>query len=198
LSHVTQILQDIERGESGAAANLLPLVYRELRQLAAARVAQERGGAGARQDATSLVHEAFVRLVGPDGRDAQQHWDSRGHFFAAAAEAMRRILVDNARKRRRVKHGGDRARVDLDADCLLAPAPDDDVLALDEALTRFASEEPDKARLVNLRYFTGMTLEECAAAMNISLATAKRHWAYARAWLYCELGGGAKPAPGGP
>jgi RNA polymerase sigma factor (TIGR02999 family) len=181
LKQVTEILQQIERGEQGAAEELLPLIYRELRQLAAAKVAHER--AGTKHDATSLVHEAYLRLVG-DG--AQAPWDSRGHFFAAAAEAMRRILVDNARRRRRPKHGGDRKRVDLEQDCV-ATEPGDDLLDLNDALDRLAALDPEKAQVVKLRYFGGLSLDECAAALGISPATAKRRWTYARAWLYSEL-----------
>jgi RNA polymerase sigma factor (TIGR02999 family) len=182
VNEVTKVLSQIERGDSAAAEKLLPLVYRELRQLAAAKLAQE--GSKRKPDATSLVHEAYLRLIG-DG--AQPDWHGRGHFFAAAAEAMRRILVDNARRQRRPKHGGDRKHVDLEQDCLQAPAAEDDLLALDEVLTRLAAEDPDKAQVVNLRYFAGLSLEETAAALGISVATAKRRWAYARAWLYSAL-----------
>jgi RNA polymerase sigma factor (TIGR02999 family) len=163
------------------------LVYDELRQLAAAKMAHERPGQ--RHDATSLVHEAYLRLVG----EAESHnWDGRGHFFAAAAEAMRRILVDNARRTRRPKHGGDRKRIDLEQCCTFVPAPaTDEVLAVDEVLTRLAAEEPSKAELVKLRYFAGLSLEECAAVLGISLSTAKRQWTYARAWLYSALTDGA-------
>lgn len=157
-------------------------MYRELRRLAASRLAQEHGRQ--KPDATSLVHEAYLRLIG-DG--PQPQWDSRGHFFAAAAEAMRRILVDNARRNRRPKHGGDRKRVDLEDDCIASSTPGDDLLELDEALTRLSAEDPDKAQVVKLRYFAGLSLEETAAALNISPATAKRRWAYARAWLYSAL-----------
>ena len=182
MNQVTKILAQIQRGDHAAAEELLPLVYRELRQLASARLAQEHGRQ--KHDATSLVHQAYLRLVG-DGPQSQ--WDNRGHFFAAAAEAMRRILVDNARRNRRPKHGGDRKRVDLESDCLAASAPGDDLLELDEALNRLAAEDPDKAQVVKLRYFGGLSLEETAAALNISPATAKRRWAYARAWLYSAL-----------
>lgn len=160
----------------------MPLVYEELRQLAAVKIAHERPGQ--RHDATSLVHEAYLRLV---GNAEPQSWDGRGHFFAAAAEAMRRILVDNARRKRRPKHGGDRKQIDLEHCCAVSPAATDEVLAVDEALTRLAKEEPVKAQLVKLRYFAGLSLEECAAAMGISLSTAKRYWTYARAWLYSAL-----------
>jgi RNA polymerase sigma factor (TIGR02999 family) len=193
LSSITQILTQIGRGEAGATEQLLPLVYAELRRLAARNLSQERSG---RHDATSLVHEAYMRLAGTD----KQNWNSRGHFYAAAAEAMRRILIDDARRRRRPKHGGDRAHVELDrveidrdvsisADGKLDSASIEDVLAIDEALQRFAAIEPDKAQLVKMRYFGGLSLEESASALGISLATAKRHWAYARAWLFEALDG---------
>jgi RNA polymerase sigma factor (TIGR02999 family) len=182
LSQITHILAQLQRGDGEAAEKLLPLVYRELRSLAASRLAHEHGKQ--KPDATSLVHEAYLRLI---GSGPQPEWDSRGHFFAAAAEAMRRILVDNARRRRRPKHGGDRNRIDLDSDCLQAPRSADDLLALDEALDRLAAEDPDKAQVVKMRYFAGLSLEETAAALNISPATAKRRWAYARAWLYSAL-----------
>ena len=135
--------------------------------------------------ATALVHEAYLRLV--DGQ-APQDWNSRGHFFAAAAEAMRRILIENARRKKRIKRGGNRPRVDLDEACLVSDAPSDDLLALNEALERLAAESPSRAELVKLRYFAGLTIEEAAAAMNVSLATAKRYWTYSRAWLYHSLG----------
>jgi RNA polymerase sigma factor (TIGR02999 family) len=179
---VTQILSRIEAGDPRAADELMPLVYDELRRLAAAKLAHEKPGQTLQ--ATALVHEAFVRLV--DGAAARQ-WESRGHFFAAAAEAMRRILIDGARRKKRIKHGGDRLRISLDATLTIADAEPDDLLALDEALTQLAAEAPDKAQLVKLRYFAGLTVEEAAAAMDISPSTAKRHWAYARAWLYNAL-----------
>jgi RNA polymerase sigma factor (TIGR02999 family) len=185
MSDVTRILSAIEYGDPSAAERLLPLVYDELRQLAAQRLAQEVPGQTLQ--ATALVHEAYLRLV--DVEQAQ-HWDSRGHFFAAAAEAMRRILIDQARRKQSHKRGGDRRRVELDAAALLA-APDDDpaedLLALDEALRQFEAEEPLKARLVKLRYFAGLPLPEAARALGISLATAKRHWVYARSWLYGKV-----------
>jgi RNA polymerase sigma factor (TIGR02999 family) len=186
MSSVTEILHQIERGEAGAAENLLPLVYAELRRLAERNLSQERS---AGHDATSLVHEAYMRLAGTE----KQNWNSRGHFYAAAAEAMRRILIDDARRRRRPKHGGDRARVELDSavapqtDRTAEPGHYEDVLAIDEALTKFAALEPAKAQLVKMRYFGGLSLEEAASALGISLATAKRHWAYARAWLFKAL-----------
>jgi RNA polymerase sigma factor (TIGR02999 family) len=181
MSEVTRILSAIEQGDPHAAAQLLPLVYDELRKLAAQKLAQERPGQTLQ--ATALVHEAYVRLVDVD---QVQPWSSRGHFFAAAAEAMRRILVDNARRKRRPKHGGDRRRVELD-EALSVAGPREDVLALDEALRRFAEEEPAKAELVKLRYFGGLSLDEAAACLGISPATAKRSWAVARAWLFAAL-----------
>jgi RNA polymerase sigma factor (TIGR02999 family) len=192
---VTQILGEIDRGEGGAAERLLPLIYQELRQLAAARMAAEKPGQTL--DATSLVHEAYLRLVGDNGDGngdtsgeggaAALRWDSRGHFFAAAAEAMRRILVDNARRKHRPKHGGGRRRVELEPATLTAPERADDLLALDEVLDRFAAEDPAKAEVVKLRYFAGLSIEQTALALHISPATAKRHWAYARAWLHAAL-----------
>jgi RNA polymerase sigma factor (TIGR02999 family) len=181
MSEVTRILSAIEQGDPHAAEQLLPLVYDELRQLASARLAQEKPGQTLQ--ATALVHEAYLRLV--DVEKAQV-WNSRGHFFAAAAEAMRRILIDNARQKRRPKHGGDRQRIDLD-EALSLDHPQDDLLALDEALTRLAAQEPIKAEVVKLRYFAGLSLDETAVALGISLATAKRYWAVARAWLFAEL-----------
>ena len=182
MSELTRILSAIEQGEPHAAEKLLPLVYEELRQLAAAKLAQEKPGQTLQ--ATALVHEAYLRLVDVD---KVRHWDSRGHFFAAAAEAMRRILIDQARRKRRPKHGGGRRRVSLDEALCLQEAPDDDLLALDEALQKLASEEPAKAELVKLHYFAGLTLEEAGRALGISHRTAKRHWAYARAWLYAAI-----------
>jgi RNA polymerase sigma factor (TIGR02999 family) len=182
MNDVTRILSAIEAGEPQAADKLLPLVYRELRKLAAARLANEKPGQTLQP--TALVHEAFVRLV---GGEAQQAWNSRGHFFAAAAEAMRRILVEQARRKRRLKHGGELNRVDLDSACASAEPPSIDVLALDEALTKLAAEEPAKADLVKLRFFAGLTMPEASAALGISLATAERYWTFARAWLYSEL-----------
>ena len=189
MSDITRILSAIEQGDPHIAAQLLPLVYDELRKLAAQRLAEEKPGQTLQ--ATALVHDAYLRLV---DTEKAQHWNSRGHFFAAAAEAMRRILVDNARRKRRPKHGGDRKRVELDEALSLAE-PRDDLLALDEALTRLAAEEPVKAELVKLRYFAGLSLEEAAACLGISPATAKRYWVVARAWLYAALSG---PAEGGP
>jgi len=182
MNDVTQILSRIESGDAAASAQLLPLVYDELRKLAAARLAHEKPGQTLQ--ATALVHDVYLRLV--DG-ESSQHWNSRGHFFAAAAEAMRRILIEIARSKKRLKRGGNRPRVELDEACLVSSAPSDDVLALNEALERLAIESPPRADLVKLRYFAGLTIEEAAAAMNISLATAKRYWTYSRAWLYHAL-----------
>jgi RNA polymerase sigma factor (TIGR02999 family) len=189
MSEVTRTLDAIERGDSAAAERLLPLVYDELRRLAAAKLALE--GPGQTLQATALVHEAYLRLVDVQG---PQRWGGRGHFFAAAAEAMRRILIDRARRKRRPKHGGGRTRVSLDEALCLREAPDDDLLALDEALQKLAGEEPAKAELVKLHYFAGLPLEEAGRALGISHRTAKRHWAYARAWLYAAIRD-APPAP---
>ena len=187
MSEVTRILSAIGEGDPHAAEQLLPLVYEELRKLAATKLAQEKSGQTLQ--ATALVHEAYLRLV--DAK-AVVDWDSRGHFFAAAAEAMRRILIDQARKKHSQKRGGSRRRVQLDEGALLATTEDyaaDDLLALDEALRQFESEEPDKARLVKLRYFAGLSIAQAAEALGISAATAKRHWAYARSWLYGKVHG---------
>jgi len=182
MNDVTRILSQIESGEPQAAGKLLPLVYDELRKLAAQKLAGE--APGQTLGATALVHEAYLRLVDVE---KVQHWDSRGHFFAAAAEAIRRILVENARKKGRVRHGGGRKRVDLEEAASLAERPGDDILSLDEALTRFAILEPAKAELVRLRYFAGFSVDETADLLGISRTTAKRYWAYARAWLLAEL-----------
>jgi RNA polymerase sigma factor (TIGR02999 family) len=181
MSDVTRVLSAIEQGDPHAAEQLLPLVYDELRKLAAQKLAQEKPGQTL--EPTALVHEAYLRLV--DAGQAQ-NWNSRGHFFAAAAEAMRRILIENARRKRRPKHGGDRQRVELD-DAPSVAEPGDDPLALDDALRRLAEQEPGKAELVKLRYFAGLSLAEAAACLGISEATAKRYWAVARAWLYAAL-----------
>src|SRR5262245_50491514 len=179
MNDVTQILSRIQSGDPAATEQLLPLIYDELKRLAAQRLAQEKPGQTLQ--ATALVHEAYLRLV--DGNKAQQ-WNSRGHFFAAAAEAIRRILIENARSKKRLKRGGNRPRVDLDESCLVSEGPSDDVLALNDALERLAIESPAKAELVKLRYFAGLTNEEAATAMNVSVATAQRYWAYSIAWLY--------------
>lgn len=187
---VTRLLDAAQAGDRRAAADLLPLVYDELRALAAARMAAE--APGHTLDATALVHEAYLRLVG------DQQFDGRGHFFAAAAEAMRRILVEAARKRRREKHGGDRHRVGLDAVSVAAPTPDPDrdtdLVALDAALTKLAAEDPQAASLVELRHFAGLSVAEAAAVLGVSPRTVDRVWAFARAWLHRELtAAGADP-----
>jgi len=182
MSEVTRILGEIQDGDRHALDQLLPIVYDELRKLAAHKLAQEKPGQTLQ--ATSLVHEAYLRLVGTDPR---QSWDSRGHFFAAAAEAMRRILVESARKKKRLRHGGGRRRLDLQEAVSLADSPHDGLLALDEALTRLAAREPAKAELVKLRYFAGLSIDEAADLMRISRSTAKRYWAFARAWLLAEI-----------
>ena len=182
MSDVTILLEALERGERDASVRLLPLVYDELRKLAARRMSQEP--AGQTLQATALVHEAFVRLVDVE---RQQQWKSRGHFFGAAAEAMRRILVENARRKRRLKRGGDVERADLDADQIEAPALRHDLLALDEALEQFAEQDPAKCELVKLRFFAGLTIEQAAEVLGISTSTADRHWAFARAWLYRRI-----------
>ena len=179
MSDVTQIIEAVARGDQHASERLLPTIYQELRRLAAEMLAKEP--AGQTLEATALVHEAYVRLVDVK---AEQKWNHRGHFFAAAAEAMRRILVDKARRKQRVKHGGEHQRVEMDDERLVCSVPADQLLALDEALERFGQEEPDKAQLVKLRFFAGLSIEEAAEALGISRATASRHWTYARAWLH--------------
>jgi RNA polymerase sigma factor (TIGR02999 family) len=183
MSNVTQILNAIEHGDSQAADKLLPLVYDELRRLAATKMAQENPGQTLQ--ATALVHEAYLRLV--DGEKAR-NWKSRGHFFASAAEAMRHLLVDRARRKDSRKHGGDRARVDLDEAQLLAPQDSDEVLAIDAALAGLAAVDVQAAELVKLRYFAGLTIPEAAEALNLSPRSADRLWAYARAWLRRAIG----------
>jgi RNA polymerase sigma factor (TIGR02999 family) len=184
MSEVTRILSAIEHGDSSAAEQLLPLVYDELRKLAVQKLSREKPGQTLQ--ATALVHEAYLRLV--DVVEAQ-HWDSRGHFFAAAAEGMRRILVENARRKRSHKHGGDRRRQPLDPDAVAVPAAADDLLALDEALTRLAVTEPKVAELIKLRYFAGLTIPQAAAHLQISPRTAVAWWAYAKAWFQAALEG---------
>jgi RNA polymerase sigma factor (TIGR02999 family) len=181
-SDVTRILNRADEGDPDAARQLLPLVYEELRKLAAQRLGQEKPGQTLQ--ATALVHEAYLRLV---RGEHTQRWDSRGHFFAAAAEAMRRILIDNARRRKAQKRGNGWQRQELAA--VAAPEPDDELLALDEALQKLAILEPDKAKLVELRYFAGLTGEQAAEVLGISPTTADRHWSYARAWLQTEIRG---------
>jgi RNA polymerase sigma factor (TIGR02999 family) len=179
LSDVTRILSQLESGDPSSAEQLLPLVYQELRRLATERLAHEK--AGLTLQTTALVHEAYLRLV---DTDHQQKWNSRGHFFAAAAEAMRRILIESARRKKRLKHGAGFERVALDNIEIASQAPADDLLALDEAMTRLAAEDPVKARLVELRFFAGLSVEEAADVLGISAITAKRYWRYARAWLH--------------
>jgi RNA polymerase sigma factor (TIGR02999 family) len=186
MTEVTQLLNAMDQGDPQAAARLLPLVYEELRKLAAARMAQE--APGNTLTATALVHEAYLRLVGP-ADDAR--WDSRGHFFAAAAEAMRRILVDAARRKRTDKHGGGRGHIPLEAAQPAAPDPRDDLVALDAALTRLVAVDPQAAKLVELRHFAGLSVAEAAQALGVSMRTADRLWAFARAWLHRELTGTA-------
>jgi RNA polymerase sigma factor (TIGR02999 family) len=182
MSEVMHIVSAIEQGEPRAAEKLLPLVYEELRRLATQRLAGEAPGQSLLS--SDLVHEAYLRLV---GEGEQKQWDSRAHFFAAAAEAMRRILVEKARRKKRFKHGGARLRVDLEAEGFLAKEPSEDIEALDEALTKLAAEDPAKAEMVKLRFFAGLTMPEIARVLKISLATAERHWTYARTWLFAEL-----------
>jgi RNA polymerase sigma factor (TIGR02999 family) len=183
MSEVTRILDSFAQGDPNAASQLLPLVYDELRRLAAQKLAHETPGQTLQP--TALVHEAYLRLVGPEGGP---HWDSRGHFFAAAAEAMRRILVESARRKKRLKHGADRVQVDLQEQDVPVRPPDDQILALDEALTRFAAEDPEAARVVQLHFFAGLSIEQVAEATGVSRATAYRQWSYARAWLRVTIG----------
>lgn len=187
MADVTRVLLAIQQGDQQAAEQLFPLVYEELRRLAAQKLAAEKPGQTLQ--ATSLVHEVYLRLVDVS---REPGWNSRGHFFAAAAEAMRRILIEEARRRTRQKRGGGRRRVSLDEAATLtcdAESPADDLLALDEALTKFETAAPDQARLVKLRYFAGLTIEEAATSLGISIATAKRQWVYARSWLYGQVCG---------
>ncbi len=183
MTDVTQILSAIEQGDPSAAERLLPLVYDELRKLAAAKMAQENPGQTLQ--ATGLVHEAYLRLV--DG-DKALHWNSRGHFFAAAAEAMRRILVESARRRNGPKRGGDRERQDLSTSKLAAPEVSDNLIALDQALEKLAGEDPSSAEMVKLRYFAGLTVKQAAEIMGVSSRKADFIWSYARAWLRKEIG----------
>ena len=188
MSEVTRILSAIDQGDPHAAAQLLPLVYDELRKLAATKLAQEKPGQTL--DATALVHEAYLRLVDVE---KAQHWNSRGHFFAAAAEAMRRILVENARRKRRHKHGGGRVRVELDGMESAAPTPADDLLVLDEALTQLTAVDPQAAELVQLRYFAGLTIRQAAEILGLAPRTADFLWAYARSWLLQKIEGAPQP-----
>jgi RNA polymerase sigma factor (TIGR02999 family) len=182
MTDVTQILSQIESGDPSAAEQLLPLVYEELRKLAAARLAQEKPGQTLQ--ATSLVHEAYLRLVDVE---KAQHWNSRSHFFGAAAEAMRRILVENARRRARIKHGGDRVREAMASSGIAAPEVTEELLALDEALERLAEHDCQAAELVKLRYFTGLTIPQVAELLGVSPRKADFMWSYARAWLRREM-----------
>jgi len=178
---VTQLLNAIEHGDPEAAAQLLPLVYEELRKLAAAKMARERPGQTLQ--ATALVHEAWLRLAGTE----QKRWDNRRHFFAAAAEAMRRILVEKARRRQRIRHGGGMERVELDGIEIPASAREDQLIAVDDALAKLEREDPQKAEVVKLRYFVGMTNEETAETLGLSVATVERYWSFAKAWLFKEI-----------
>jgi RNA polymerase sigma factor (TIGR02999 family) len=183
MSEVSQILDAITQGDRSAAAQLLPLIYAELRRLAAAKLAHEAPGHTLQP--TALVHEAYLRLVGTAD---EQRWNSRGHFFGAAAEAMRRILVESARRKQRIKHGGQLERLDVEEHDVPVNAPPEELLALDEALPRLAADDADAARIVDLHFFAGLSIDEAAEALGVSRATAYRQWAYARAWLRCELG----------
>jgi RNA polymerase sigma factor (TIGR02999 family) len=187
MNEVTRVLSAIEEGDLHAAEQLLPLVYEELRRLAAAQLAQEKPGQTLQP--TALVHEAYLRLIGSGDASAppEQHWNSRGHFFAAAAESMRRILIDQARQKQSQRRGGGRKRRALDHVQIAAPLPSLDVLALNEALERFERVDPVKAELVKLRYFAGLSLPQVAEVLGISRTTADRYWSYARAWLHAEL-----------
>ena len=190
MSDVTVLLDAIQSGDPEAPAQLLPLVYEELRWLAKHRLAHEPPGQTLQP--TALVHEAYLRLV---GEDRGQHWDGRSHFFAAAAEAMRRILVENARRKRRLKRGGDLTRQELAEADLRSPEPSEDLLALDEALDQLAATDRPAADLVNLRYFGGLSIPEAARALGISPRTADRLWAYARAWLHRHIQGTGQEGP---
>jgi RNA polymerase sigma factor (TIGR02999 family) len=191
MSEVTQILAAVERGDTHAAEQLLPLVYDELRKLAAARMAEEKPGQTLQP--TALVHEAYVRLVGPD---AGQAWNGRGHFFAAAAEAMRRILVEQARRKNSLKRGSGRRRAEPDEIAAPADYQTDELLSVSDAVDDLAREDPVKAELVKLRYFAGLSVQDAADALGISRATADRYWAYAKVWLYCRVSG-ERPHPAG-
>jgi RNA polymerase sigma factor (TIGR02999 family) len=184
MNEVTRILNAIEQGDQHASDELLPLVYDALRRLAAEKMAQE--SPGQTLQATALVHEVYLRLV---DTERAQHWDSRGHFFAAAAEAMRRILVEQARRRSRIKRGGDRERVDFDQIELSSGAPPDELLLINDELDRLSAEEPVAGQLVKLRYFAGLSVEESADSLGIARSTAYEHWSYARAWLHSAVFG---------
>jgi RNA polymerase sigma factor (TIGR02999 family) len=191
VTEITRILCAVEAGEAAAAESLLPLVYDELRRLASQRLAQEKPGQTLQ--ATALVNEAYLRLVDVE---KVQHWNSRGHFFAAAAEAIRRILIEQARRKRRPKHGGDRKRVDLDEALSIADGPTQELLALDEVLNRLDATDPLAAKVVKLRYFAGLTMPQTAEALAISLRHAERNWTFAKTWLHRELAQVAAGASG--
>ena len=184
MNDVTRILEEIQRGDTSGTDRLLRELYEELRRVAKDMLARERSGQTLQ--ATALVHEAYLRLI---GGDSTRPWSGRAHFFGAAAEAMRRIVVENARRKLRLKHGGAQQRVDLDSQCVAGDGPSIDFLALDVALDKLTASHPDKAQVVKLRYFAGLTMPEVAAALGISLATAERYWAFARSWLYAEMAG---------
>lgn len=187
MGDVTLLLAKVQEGDGRAGEELLPLVYEELRKLAAARMARESPGQTLQP--TALVHEAWLRLVGPGDPRKQPGWSGRAHFFGAAAEAMRRILVERARRKSRVRHGGNQERVDLEKVTLASEDPDETVVALNDALERLALESPQKAEIVKLRYFAGMEHAEIAKVLGVSEATIRRHWTYARAWLHADLSG---------
>ena len=194
MSEVTEILEAIERGDESSTDALLPIVYDELRRIAASKLSRETPGITLQT--TSLVHEAYMRLIGPaaDADEAEGvRWDSRGHFFAAAAESMRRILIDHARRKKQLKRGGDREKIDLEHVDFAAVEKSVDLLALDEALNKLEEEDSEKANVVKLRYFAGLTIEETARALGVSEPTVKRRWFYARAWLRREIEGGSQP-----
>ena len=183
MSEITRILSAVERGEKQAAEELLPLVYNELRKFAAQKLAHEKPGQTLQ--ATALVHEAYLRLLGPT--EVEQPWNSRGHFFAAAAEAMRRILIESARRKGRIKHGGDLNRVELDESDLATTTSDEHLLAINEALETLTEQDPQAAELVKLRFFAGFSISEAAQILGVSRTKAYEQWAYARAWLRCEV-----------
>jgi RNA polymerase sigma factor (TIGR02999 family) len=188
MQEMTQLLSAIKEGDRQAAENLLPLVYQELRKLAAHKMAQEMPGQTLQ--ATALVHEAYLRLIGDAALKDSKGWQGRAHFFAAAAEAMRRILIEKARRKNRLKHGGELVRADVDLANIVYPVPEEELLALDEALTRLAEFDPVRAKLVHLRFYAGLTNDEAANVLGISGVTAKRYWRYARAWLHRQVGKG--------
>lgn len=181
MNDITQVIEAARQGDAQAATQLLPLLYTELRRLAAARMARERPGQTLQP--TALVHEAWLRVSGP----GHTNYQNRAHFFAAAAEAMRRILIDNARRKQALRHGGGQARVDLEDADIAAPASDEQLLAVHEALDKLAAEDPARAELVKLRFFVGLSAEEAAEVLGVSVPTVKRHWAYAKAWLYRRM-----------